>query len=492
MKSVKHLVEHTFKDIIEQLTLNNTQNISAKFLQHAVFFQFGSALFIKLDNEKTVLLTDFFTADADYFFYYAPESGLPLELGITAPDVYYLDSGQLGDFLQAVANDTSGLSSSNFDSLLLSTLTKGDDSQDSTPQEQAKILTQEGDFTEVSEAGLLAGEGVGEQGIFNQGEGEGQGRFLGSEFSQPISTGILAANDSTVNAAFAAGTSTPVPTGPLSISRVISGTDTLGATGTGLSSVSGDAGTLVSRASVDGLAGVGSVSSVSGSLGADSTVSSISGSLNNFQLTSVVPLSDAFPGEEGAFESFEEKTIFFDGVHTVTLSDFSRESAIMNSDGETIIISSEDNFYSFIHFKASTTDDTALDTLVFSDTENWIHQYGSSYKISGGTLGFFDFFVDDSTDPNVQLTNFYSPDFRHGASLPAVDNTNITRYQIEGSNAIDGHYAVSGAGDSDFIFLSAGVADTDTLSFFNKDNPDTGNGDYDLVRNADLITSKTN
>mgnify|MGYP000683326257 CR=1 FL=1 len=469
---MKQLIEHTLKDIADLLVLNSKQSIAPELLINAEFFQYGSALFIKLVGKGTVLLTDFFSAEADYFFYYAPEFGLPAELDVAETEVYYLGSEQLGDFLQAVANDVT-LSSSNFDSLLLSTLSTTDDSKASQTQQESVTEGLKGEYVETSD-GLSMNQdeitGPSEQGGAYQGEGISQQSLAGSESYESTD---IATNESPVADEFAGSIVTapaPAPVGPVSISRFSSAVDTLGTTSDGLSTVSGDTGSLISRASVDGLAGIGASSLVSGSLGGNSTGLSISGSLNSLQLSSVVPLSDASPGENAFSLNRTEIEINIDGQYTPTAGELAKGK---------------------ITFKSLTTDTVAVDNVVFSNPENWAHFYkGSSYKETStspenGQILFFQ--VNGSTDPDSQKTNFYSPDFRHGAHIPIVDNTNISLYKILGLNNTNEHYAVSGAGDNEFVWLNAGGGDDDTLSFFNKSNPDSGDGDYDLVSNNNYL-----
>ena len=474
MKDMKQLVEYSVKEIVELLKLNNMQEIAPELLKDAVFYQYGSALFIKL-NEGTVLLTDFFTAAADYFFYYAPDTGLPEELGVTESDVYYLDSEQLGDFLQLVGSDISSLSSSNFESLLLSTLYSTEDQEltdfqqtiETTPAQEDELNETQDESLSGQKDGVV--EEQGEQVFLLQEGGDLQQSLSDVELFSDM--GIIGINESP-DSDLSAGpiVSVPPPPGPLSISRVSSGVDTLGVIGTGLSSVSGDSGALVSRVTVDGLAGVGSSSFVSGSLAGNSALESISGALNSLQISSVVPLSDAFPGETGGIVDGAEVEIDIDGQYIPSVSDLANVK---------------------ITFKSLTTDTFAVDNVVFSNPENWAHFYkGASYKETStspenGQILFFQ--VNGLTDPDSQKTKFYSPDFRHGAHIPIVENTNISLYKILGVNTINEHYAVSGAGDDDFVWLNAGVGDDDTLSFFNKNDPDLGDGDYDLVSNNNYL-----
>ena len=465
---MKQLIEHSLKDIAALLV---KQQITPELLKGAEFFQYGSALFIKVINQGTLLLTDFFSAEADYFFYYAPEFGLPVELAVAESDVYFLSSEQLGDFLLAVADDASDLSSSNFDSLLLSTLSTIDDSGEPQAQQEPTAEQQQGEFNETSDALPAKQNDIAEpdeQGFTYQQLEAGQQSL--ADIDSFAFTDIVT-NEAPVADNFAGPiVSTPAPSGPVTLSRFSSTVDTLGTTSGGLGNVSGDTGSLVSRASVDGLAGVGVISSISGSLGGNSTGQSISGSLNSLQLSSVVPLSDAAPGENALGVVRTEIDINIDGQYTPTASELSNGK---------------------ITFKSLTTDTVAVDSVFFNNPENWAHFYkGSSYRETSdspeaGQLLVFR--VDGSTDPNAQVSNFYSSDFRHGAQIPIVENTNIRFYKILGLNKINEHYAVSGAGDSDFVWLNGGGGDEDTLSFFNKTDPLQGNGDYDLVSNNNYL-----
>jgi len=604
---MKQLVEHSLNDIVKLLALNHKQNITLDFLKDAKFFQYGSALFIKVNGESTVLLADFFTADADYFFYYSPESGLPVELGIAESNVYYLSSGQLTSFLETLGNDTSNLTSANFDSMLLSTLSKVDDLEIINSQQDTTLATQEVEGEEASDD--ILSELLDEQGILIDGEGLAQQSLSGIEIGMLQGMEVLGVNETPESDAYSGETAQsfqpPIISGPLSISRISNTVDTIGITGASLSSVSGDSGTLVSRATVDGLAGVGSSSSVSGSLGADSTGSAVDGSLNSFNTNSVAPPSDAFAAALVSPPAVTH-TINIDGIYSTSVVDLNVDiiTAANPSFGP---VSAGTVWTSVVDIKSLTSDTFASDSIDFSDNNNWIHKYegglysetvsqsiagnstvtvvqfnlindiseanefnlslsdGTSFVIDlsgtnsgeevaaainnnlavttdGGVVaGWYDpspggaddltafltivdkqnrvisssslikadtsdldtngetfssinldnlsvnFFVDGATDPNSQRSNFYTPVYRHGAEMPIVDNTNITRYQITGLSATDKHYAISGAGDADFVFLNSGTEDIDTLSFYNKNDPINGNGDYDLVTNDNYL-----
>ena len=608
MKDMKQLVEYSVKEIVELLKLNNMQEIAPELLKDAVFYQYGSALFIKL-TEGTVLLTDFFTAAADYFFYYAPDTGLPEELGVTESDVYYLDSEQLGDFLQLVGSDISSLSSSNFESLLLSTLYSTEDQEltdfqqtiETTPAQEDELNETQDESLSGQKDGVV--EEQGEQVFLLQEGGDLQQSLSDVELFSDM--GIIGINESP-DSDLSAGpiVSVPPPPGPLSISRVSSGVDTLGVTGTGLSSVSGDSGALVSRVTVDGSAGVGESSTVSGSLGADSTGSTVDGSLNSFNTNSVAPPSDAFAAALVSPPAVTH-TINFDGIYNTSVLDLNVDLTTAPNPSTGTVTPGE-IWTTIVDLKALTNDSFASDSATFSDNQNWIHEYArggysstfsqsiagnstvtfaqfnmindideaNSFSLSfnggpsfvvdlsatnsaqevvdainndsaisadaGIVAGWYDpspggndltafltvvdkqnrvmsqasllkadtssldtnvetlssvplknltigFFVDGSTDPDSQSGNFYTPVYRHGAQMPIIDNTNITRYKILGLDQIDKHYAVSGAGDSDFVFLNTGTDDIDTLSFFNKVDPVNGDGDYDLVTNNNYL-----
>ncbi len=608
MKESKQLVEHSLKDIVEFLKQNNIQQIAPEVLKTAVFYQYGSALFIKL-NAGTVLLTDFFTAAADYFFYYAPDKGLPEELGVAESDVYYLDSAQLGDFLKLVGSEISSFNSLNFESLLLSTLYSIDDQGltdlqqtiETTP-EQENLPNNVPDEGQSGQKNVLVEE-QGEQIVLAQlDNGQYQSLSDAELFSDKDILGTNETPESELLAGPIAGF--PAPSGPVSISRVSSDTGTLGTTGSGLNSVSGNSGSLVSRATVDGDAGVGESSSVSGSLGADSTGSAVDGSLNSFNVNSVAPPSDAFAAASVSPAGLLH-TIDFDGIYASSVVDLNVD--LTTAPNPSIgTVTPGTIWTTVVHLKTLSSDTFASDSATFSDNDNWIHQYAgggyfstfsesiagnstitsaqfdaindisvaNSFSLSfnggpsfvvdlsaastgqqvadainndsaistdGGIVaGWYDpapggddltafltvvdkqnrtisqakllkadtsdldtngetlssinlqnlsisFFVDGSTDPNSQRGNFYTPVYRHGSQMPIVDNTNITRYKIFGLDSIDKHYAVSGAGDSDFVFLNSGEDDIDTLSFFNKDDPVNGDGDYDLVSNDNYL-----
>jgi len=601
----QQLVEHSIKDIVNLLGLNDKKNFSLELLQNAEFFQYGSALFIKVNGESAILLADFFTESADYFFYYSPESGLPVELGLTESSVYYLSSEQVDTFLDVLGNDSTDLKSSNFDSMLLSTLTNVDDletlrSQQNTtkePQEEGEETSDE-QFSElvVESDTLIEGEELT----------LAQLDFSGTYGGLIQGVEILGANESPINDASSGEIgSTFVDPGPVLISRIGNAVGTIGTPDSGLSSVSGDSGTLVSRASVDGLAGTGESSSVSGSLGADSTGSAVDGSLNSFNTNSVAPPSDAFSAAIVSPPGFTH-TINIDGLYSTSVVDLNIDlMTAPNPNAGNVTAGTV--WTTIVNIESLTSDSFASDSIDFSDNDNWIHKYkegsfsqtvsqsiagnstvtvvqfdaidditeanrftlslsgGPSFDIDlsatnsgeevaaainnnsavsadGGIVaGWYspdplaldnlldfltivdkqnrvisqatlikadtndldtngetfssvnlnnlsiNFFVDGSTDPNSQKGNFYTPVYRHGSEIPVVDNTNITRYQINGSSSIDKHYAVSGAGDTDFVFLDSGSEDIDTLSFYNKNDPINGNGDYDLVTNDNYL-----
>jgi len=464
----QQLVKHSLKDIVNLLALNHKQNFSLELLQNAEFFQYGSALFIKINGESTVLLADFFTAAADYFFYYSPEAGLPIELGLAEASVYYLSFEQGITFLESFGNESSDLIASNFDSMLLSTLSKVEAFEISQSQQITTLAPQQGEGDETNNEQWPKPGSEQDKFIEDEGLDIVQQSLSGTGIGTLQNMEIVGSNESPINDASSGQIvgDPPRPSGPISISRIINAVETIGTIDIGLSSVSGGSGTLVSRASVDGLAGVGSTSVVSGSLGADSIGSSVDGAINSVQFSSVVPLSDAFPGETGGFVVRTEIEIDINGQYIPTVSDLTNGK---------------------ITFKSLSTDSIAIDSVFLNNPENWAHFYkGNSYEETrtppeDGDLLIFR--VDGSIDPNGQRFNFYSPDFRHGAKIPIVENTNISFYKILGSNQVDEHYAVSGPGDSDFVQLHGGDGDNDTLSFFNKSDPALGDGDYDLVSN---------
>ncbi len=101
------------------------------------------------------------------------------------------------------------------------------------------------------------------------------------------------------------------------------------------------------------------------------------------------------------------------------------------------------------------------------------------------------FWVDGSYAPAGADLNFYEPGHLHGSERYIVTDTNISRYKIYGIDWEDEHYAVSGAGDSDFTYINTGEYDIDTLSFFNKLDPASGDGDYNLTA-YDAVNGKYN
>ncbi len=471
---MKLLVQHSVEEIVGFLKLNHLPDIAAERLQNATFFQYGSALFIKL-AEGTVLLSDFFSSTADYFFYYQPESGLPEQFELTEADVYYLEPAQLGEFLQFVANGEPLFSGLNFDSQLLSSSFASQETDEMESLQTIEEMTASTGESKQVEAEFLPDQTNKEiDGLEEPFEFDQSAELKSQSFSDPdlfSNENIVAAYKPHESELLAAPVAVvTIDSGPVSLSRLSSDTDSLGSTSAGLNSVSGDSGSLVSRATVDGDVGVGQQSAVLGSLAGNSIGQSVDGLLNSFQLSSVVPLSDALPGEAGGGVIRTELEIDIDGQYRPTDNDL---------------------MYGKITFKSLTTDAVAVDSVFFDKPESWAHFYKGSFYVETSTSpedgNLVIFKVDGSIDPANQMSNFYSPDYRHGAKMPIVENTNITLYKIVGKNEINEHYAVSGVGDHDFVALNGGYADDDTLSFFNKTDPVSGDGDYDLVTNNNYL-----
>jgi len=104
-------------------------------------------------------------------------------------------------------------------------------------------------------------------------------------------------------------------------------------------------------------------------------------------------------------------------------------------------------------------------------------------SISQISWGEFSIVVDiDGVIANGGDTDYFTPGHLHGSEFYNITNTNIGRYEILHSELkLDRDYALSGASDPDFVLLEAGINDNNSLSFFNKQNPSNGDGDYNLL-----------
>jgi len=145
---------------------------------------------------------------------------------------------------------------------------------------------------------------------------------------------------------------------------------------------------------------------------------------------------------------------------------------------------------------------------VWDGTSIGIANYYNNVTITGGDItgadgsSFTGSYTGSASLTSLTLTennieggnsNYFQPNHLHPSEAYIIYNTNLSRYSIRSNDNVDDHFALSGANNSDFVSISTGEYDIDTLSFYLPGGSSTlpgdpninldpnGNGDYDLV-----------
>jgi thiamine pyrophosphokinase len=287
-----------------------------------------------------------------------------------------------------------------------------------------------------------------------------------------------------------------------------------GSTGSfGASGMGGSLGSSYGSSGVGGsLGGSGSSSGVSGSVGSGSTSSmsgtstgygtGVSGTYSNSNITAAAPNPDSAAGA-APVQMVSWYTFPVSG--TINVSWASLDNFLVNTCGET-------GYGRNVMFVGSSAD--GADFVNFTDNQNWLSEYGPTYEgthsigsvinvtfeIGTGALtttantGYNGTTLHSSTGQTAFLSGYdyltFEPGHLHPEMQYIIYNTNIGRFKYYQYGGLSKAVAFPGARNPDILSISLGLDDVDTISFYDPNNPASGNGDYNFVDTYSFIDNK--
>ncbi len=439
--------------------INQLSQINPEFLKNAEFIQYGKTLFIKLPNEKLLVIKDYFANATDS----AEKSELPavIESGhppaatnalglpedliynsqiynseafsdnllvnnITAaaslfnftPDkLIFMDTGEFKEF--ALANDLTdtlsdldGLILTQFESAIADTVSGEAEISGLSfldTELLAEILNISDDLQSfeqeltVASIGPISGRRTDNTDSYTRAD------LSSDSFNADSGTDsaeLYAPPGDSYSGELAGDPPQPPVVAPVNVDRMADSLGTLNANLNSLNSANIEQGTLLPTSDVDGINGLGGDNGGLGPLGSGFSSDSINGALGSDTPQSLAPPADAFAGSPVLPEIIPH-TINFDGQLNLSYKDIQWDVLTHLNDANIAGGQKFGDGQGKILFNA-TSADTPLngDLLVFSDASDFLHSYSQfGLSTSGGSSVTFSYAkLFDFTDITAATT----------------------------------------------------------------------------------------